>query len=179
MRLNIKRGVGVFMTLVCLTLTALAAGEPQILQQRLDLTTNSLTLYVRHTGGAAVSEVRIGGQKIDDAKISADASETSVVTWILVDNSASMPEEIRPKTAELLTTLLGGRATGETYKFCTFSDHLSLKYEGSNFADLKKQIDALDYYHEEAFIMGAVDEVLTAEASRTGDEFVRIVVIDP
>lgn len=181
MRTNIKRGFGVLITLVYLTLiafpTALAAGEPQILQQRLDLNANKLTLYARHTGGAAVSEIQIGGKTIEGAAIAADASETPVVTWILVDNSMSMPEEIRPKTADLLTTLLGGNARGETYVFCTFSDHLSKKYEGSNFADLKKQIDAIDYYNQEAYLMGAVDEALAAEASRVGTEFVRIIVI--
>lgn len=181
MRTNIKRNLGVLITLVYLTLTAfpmaLAAGEPQILQQRLDLNANKLTLYARHTGGAAVSEIQIGGKTIEDAVISAEASETPVVTWILVDNSTSMPEEIRPKTADLLTTLLGGNARGETYVFCTFSDHLSKKYEGSNFADLKKQIDAIDYYNQEAYLMGAVDEALAAEANRVGTEFVRIIVI--
>ncbi|MBQ9493788.1 MAG: FHA domain-containing protein [Oscillibacter sp.] len=179
--MNIRRMFSALLTLTYLTLAALpmalAAAEPQILQQRLDVNANNLTLYARHTGGPAVTGVQIGGKSIDGAEIAADANETSVVTWILLDNSMSMPEEMRPKTADLLTTLLGSKASKETYVFCTFSDHLSKKYEGSNFADLKKQVESIDYYNQEAYLMGAVDEALSAEASRTGTEFVRMVVI--
>lgn len=180
--MNIKRTLHALIAVICLTMMAApmarAASEPWILQQRLDPNTNQLTLYVRHTGGAAISGIQIGGTAIEDAKIAPDASETTLVTWILFDNSKSMPEDIRGKAADLLTTLLGERGRGETYNFCTFSDRLSIKLRNSSsFADLKKQIDDIEYYDQQTYLMGAVDEVLTEEGNRTGTEFVRIVII--
>ena len=180
--MNIKRTLNALIVVVLLTLWAVpmagAASEPWILQQRLDPNTSKLTLYVRHTGGATVSGISIGGTAIEDAAIAGDASETNLVTWILFDNSKAMPEEIRAKASDLLTTLLGEKGRGETYNFCTFSDKLSIKLRNSNsFADLKKQIDSLEYYDQQTYLMGAVDEVLAEEGARTGDEFVRIVII--
>jgi hypothetical protein len=180
--MNIKRTLHALVAVIWLAMmsapTARAASEPWILQQRLDPNTNKLTLYVRHTGGASVSGIQIGGTKIEDAAIAPDASETTLVTWILFDNSDAMPKGIRDKASDLLMTLLGERGRGETYNFCTFSDRLSIKLRNSSsFADLKKQVDGIEYYDQQTYLMGAVDEVLTEEGNRTGTEFVRIVII--
>ena len=176
--MNIKRIMSALLVVVVLSASALAASEPRILQQRFDQSTNNLTLYVRNTGGAAVTQVTVGGVSVDDAKIAPDASETSLVTWLLIDNSSDVPQEMRQKVSDLLTTLLGEKGRGETYNFCTFSDHLSVKLRNSSsFAELKQQIDGLEYYEQETYLMGAVDEVLSEEASRTGNEFVRIVIL--
>ncbi len=176
--MNIKRIISALLVVVVLSASVLAASEPRILQQRLDQNTNNLTLYVRHTGGAAVQQVTVAGVPIEDAQIAPDASGTSLVTWLLIDNSSDVPPEIRQKVSDLLTTLLGEKGRGETYNFCTFSDHLSVKLRNSSsFAELKQQIDGLEYYEQETYLMGAVDEVLSEEANRTGDEFVRIVVL--
>ncbi|MBR0282067.1 MAG: FHA domain-containing protein [Oscillibacter sp.] len=180
--MNIKRTLNALTLVILMTLAAIpvarAASEPWILQQRLDPNTAKLTLYARHTGGAEVSGINIGGTAIEDAVVAKDASETTLVTWILFDNSKAMPEEIRSKASDLLLTLLGEKGRGETYNFCTFSDKLSIKLRNSNsFADLKKQIDGIEYYDQQTYLMGAVDEVLAEEGARTGDEFVRIVII--
>ena len=180
--MNIKRTLNALTLVILMTLAAIpvarAASEPWILQQRLNPNSAKLTLYVRHTGGAEVSGINIGGTPIEDAAIAKDASETTLVTWILFDNSKAMPEEIRSKASDLLLTLLGEKGRGETYNFCTFSDKLSIKLRNSNsFADLKKQIDGIEYYDQQTYLMGAVDEVLAEEGARTGDEFVRIVII--
>ena len=180
--MNIKRTLHILIAVILLAMAAApmarAASEPRILQRRLDPDSNRLTLYVRHADGAAVSGVQIGGTEIADAAIARNAGETTVVTWILFDNSASMPEGVRAKAADLLTTLLGERGRGETYNFCVFSDRLSVQLRDSgSFADLKKRIEDMEYHDQRTSLTNALQEVLTEESERTGTEFVRIVVI--
>lgn len=180
--MNMKRTLHVWIAVIWLMIMAApiarAASEPQILQWRLDPDAYKLTLYVRHTGGAAPSGAKIGGTAVADAEIAPNAGETALTTWILFDNSNAMPESVRAKASDLLTTLLGEKGHGETYNFCVFSDHLNVKLrDNDSFADLKREIDAIEYNDRQTYLVGALDKVLTEESARTGPEFVRIVII--
>lgn len=190
--MNIKRTLNALMIAVLLTLSALpmagAASEARILQQRMeqpqDLSDATLTLYVRHTGGAGISKVNVGGIDFEDAAIAENASETDLVTWILFDNSTAMPEELRAKATDLLNTLLDQKGRGEKYTFCTFSDKLSIKVRDSDdLSELRKYIDGLEYYDQPTYLMTALDEVLKDVADHLSDnegklvKFVRIVII--
>ena len=179
--MNMKRTLHALISVIWLMMIAApgarAASDPQILQWRLDPDGNRLTLYVRHADGAAVKGVRIGGMSVADAEIARNASETTLVTWILFDNATSMPEGVRAKAEDVLTTLLGERGHGETYNFCAFADRLNVQLRDSaSFADLKKKIDGLEYDARRVSVADALEEVLTEESRRTGTEFVRIVI---
>ena len=173
-----KRLFSVLFAVLLLTLTARAASEARILQKRLDPNTKQWTLYVRHDGEIPIDGVSADGADIEDAVITKDPGKTSLVTWILTDNSASMPEDVRGKVSDLLLTLVENRGRGEVHTFCTFSDrlHVKLRYSG-NFPELKQQVDALEYDGGETDLMDALDEVLTQAEARDSTEFARIVII--
>ena len=176
--MNCKRLFSILFAALVVTLTARAASEPQILQTRPDIDARKVTLYVRPVGGATVESVRVGETEIGDAAITKDPGKTSLVTWILFDNSAAMPEAIREKAANLLLMLLGEKGRGEVHTFCTFSDRLQVKLRDSgSFTELKAQIDALEYVEQKTSLIHALREALTEEAARTGTAFARIVVI--
>ena len=176
--MDCKRFFSILFAAVVLTLAARAASEPQILQMRPDIDARKVTLYVRPVGGATVDSVHVGGTEIEDAAITKDPGKTSLVTWILFDNSASMPEAIREKASNLLLMLLGEKGRGEIHTFCTFSDHLQVKLrDNGSFTELKAQIDALEYAEQKTSLIHALNEALTQEATRTGTAFVRIIVI--
>ena len=162
--MSMKRTLCALIAAICLATAAApvtwAASEPQILQWRLDADGGALTLYVRHPDGAAPDGVKIGGIEIEDAQIAPDAGETALSTWILFDDSDSMPEETQAKASGLLSALLDGRSRTETCLFRTFSDIIG----GAAGND-------------ESGFVAALNGVLREESGRTGTEFSRIVLI--
>lgn len=172
--MNCKRFFFILLAALALTLSARA----EVLQQRSDADARKLTLYVRHPGGATVDAVRVGETVIEDAAITKDPGKTSLVTWILFDNSAAMPEEIRDKASDLLLMLLGEKGRGEVHTFCTFSEHLRVKLrDNGSFTELKEQVDALEYVEQKTNLVNALAEALTEESARPRTAFVRIIVI--
>ena len=179
---KMKQALSALIIAVCLALAATpvirAVSAPQILQQKWDFRNRQLTVYVRHADVTAVSGVSVGRTKIESATVAENPSETSVVTWILLDNSADMPDTIRPNVSDFLLTLLNEKAARETYNFCTFSDRLSVKLRNSgSFDELKKRVEEVEYNGRQSDLTGALDEVFAEEAKREGTEFVRILVI--
>ncbi len=176
--MNCKRFFSIVFAALVVTLTARAASEPQILQTRPDIDARKVTLYVRPVGGATVEGVRVGETEIGDAAITKDPGKTSLVTWILFDNSEAMPEAARERAANLLLMLLGEKGRGEVHTFCTFSARLQVKLRDSgSFTELKAQIDALEYVGQKPNLIHALNKALTEEAARTGTAFTRIIVI--
>ena len=176
--MNHKRLFSVLCAVLLLTLTARAASEPRILQQRFDPDTNRWTLYtLRHDGAKAVG-ASIDGAEVEDATFTRDPAKTPVVTWILCDTSASMPEELREKVSDLLLTLLGEKGKSETHNFCTFSNSLRVEVrESGSFTELKERVDALEYDIGTANLAGALNEVMSQESHRIGATFARVIVI--
>lgn len=161
--------------ILSVTMFSFAASPAAILEQR--VTDNSVLLYVRHSGEEPAVQAHIGTESDVDAYI-AGSADTQIVTWLLMDNSLSIHHADREIAKKLLTDLVAGRASNERFNLCTFSDKLTVLCEDSqSYADLKAQIDQLEFKNQETYLTDVLSELLDLEKNRDGTEFVRVVVI--
>ena len=79
---------------------------------------------------------------------------------------------------QMLSDLVAGRVPGERFNLCTFDTKLNILLQDSeSYAELKSQINAIEFNDQYAYLTDALAEILDAEKLREGQEFVRIVVI--
>lgn len=158
------------------TFAAYAAGDAAIMEQY--VTKDSVLLYINHIGEDLTAEARIGTEVAGDVSLTS-ANETPVVTWLLVDNSISISKSDQEKTRQVLTDLVAGRAPNERFNLCTYHDDKLeiLVQDSKNYADLKAQIDAMEYVNQETFLTDVLSELLDIEEGREEPEYVRVVVI--
>lgn len=161
---------------LAVTFVAYAAGDAAIMEQY--VTEDSVLLYVNHVGENLTAVARIGTEATGSADL-VKADELSIVTWLLVDNSVSISSNDREKTKQVLSDLVAGRASNEKFNLCTYHDDKLeiLVQDSQNYADLKGQIDALEYVNQETFLTDVLNELLDIEKVREEPEYVRVVVI--
>lgn len=161
---------------LAVTFVAYAAGDAAIMEQY--VTEDSALLYVSHVGEDLTAEARIGTEAVGSAEL-VKSDELSVVTWLLVDNSVSIGIKDREKTKQALSDLVAGRTSNERFNLCTYHDDKLeiLVQDSQNYAELKGQIDALEYVDQETYLTDVLDELLDIEKGREEPEYVRVVVI--
>lgn len=167
--------------LSCLILEASAATEPASAAAEVMewyVTQESVVLYVRYNGQERSAQAQVGTESVGDLTITDAQSAIPVVTWLVVDNSRSISQEDRAKMKQMLSDLVAGRAPGERFNLCTFDTKLNILLQDSeSYAELKSQIDAIEFNDQYAYLTDALAEILDAEKLREGQEFVRILVI--
>lgn len=142
------------------------------------VTQESVVLYVRYSGQERSAQAQVGTEIVGDLDITGAKGDVPVVTWLVVDNSRSISQADRVKMKQMLTDLVAGRAPEERFNLCTFDTQLNILLQDSeSYAELKSQIDAIEFNDQYAYLTDALAEILDGEKSREGQEFVRIVVI--
>ena len=161
---------------VAVTFAAYAADKAAVLEQY--VSEDVVLLYVDHSGENLTAEARIGTEAVEDVKM-IDASEVPVVTWLLIDNSASISKSDQAKTKQFLSDLVAGRTANERFNLCTYHDDKLeiLVQDSQNYVDLKAQIDAMEYVNQKTFLTDVLNELLDVEKARADTAFVRIVIV--
>ena len=154
---------------------ARAAEGAALLQSR--VTDDSVLLYVRGAD-SSLANARIGVEPAPGTMIEGTGGTVETVTWLLVDNSLSIKRDDRRLSKELLTDLVAAKSPNERFILCTISDHLHpLLYDSSDYSELKKQIEAIEYNNQETYLTDVLSELLDREEQRAQPAFVRVLVI--
>lgn len=143
------------------------------------ITGNTAEVYIKYAGEEITSaQARIGTERIDHVAVEQDPQRIPMETYLMLDNSISIPQAARPGITELMTNLAAARLPGETFTLCTFSDHLEVVAENcSNYAELKAAVDSLQYNDQETYLTDVVSEVLDRKAQSEDFVYTRMVVI--
>ena len=173
---NIWQTVTAVLIVLAVTVVAYAADAAAIMEQY--VTEDSVLLYIKHSGENLTATARIGTEAAGDADL-ISADQFSIVTWFLVDNSASISNSDRTKTKQLLADLVAGRTANERFNLCTYHDDKLeiLVQDSQNYAELKGKIDALQYANQDAFLTDALMELLDIEKARKEPAYVRIIIV--
>lgn len=154
---------------------AFAASTASVLEQH--VTEDMVYLYVKHTGENQSAEARIGTEPVSGVTLTPGA-QTPIVTWLLLDNSASISTEDQAKAKELFTDLVAGKATNEKFVLGTYDKQLNILAQDSDrYVDLKSQIDGIQRNDQESYLTDVLEEVLDIESAREELAFVRIVLV--
>ncbi len=136
-------------------------------------------IYLDPDGDYEQIAVQVGQTVCQDVEVTALSElETPLETVILVDNSLSVPAEMRELTRALLTDLVGSRMDREKISIGTVEDGVSWLCEGtSDYAALKTAVEQLEYYNQETYLTGAIYETIAGVSDGESDVLHRLVVI--
>ncbi len=144
--------------------------------KELKMTQSMLSLYLDQSSDEGPVSARIGSVILGDKAITNVGREYPVVTWLLVDNSASIASEDRTNVMQMLTNLVAGKAADERFNLCTYDVDVRILVENSNdYTELKTAIDAIEYKDQKAYLLDALYQIL--DSNRGAEEYVRIVVM--
>lgn len=151
-----------------------AVETPTILEEF--VTEDTAYLYLRHSGESQSAEVKIGTEPSWTAELTGIDS-IPVVTWLLVDNSVSISKADQARIKSLLVDLVAGKAPGERFNLCTYSEKMNVLVQNSqDYAELKGKIDEIQHINQKSYLTDVLDELLDVEEQREEPTYVRVVV---
>ena len=170
----------IFATAICFLLSATAvvcgAGSVQILEQ--DLQDDTIILYLKQVNKVETASVQIGSIQAEDAIIDGYDGDIPTRSWLLIDNSQSIPKEDRGKILELFSDLVAGRMKNETFNLCTFDEHLQILLEDSqSYPALKAAIESIEYKTQETYLTDVLNELLDREKAKKEPGYVRVILV--
>ncbi len=100
-------------------------------------------------------------------------------TLILIDNSASVTEDLQPKVSEIVKDIINGHGDGEKFRIATFSDkinYLQDKYSSDYTADLNV-LDTISYQEQETHLIDVLYNAITSLNDEKYMGYDRIIVL--
>ena len=100
-------------------------------------------------------------------------------TMVMLDNSLSISEENREKTAQILQNLIADRMNGEEISIATFGESLNVLTDYTDdYTTLKQAVDGIAYQNQVTYLTDVLYELISERyAGRTEDIYERIVII--
>lgn len=169
----------VILALVCALPQIQAAETPVIVETKME-TEDYLTAYVKNPGKSGATSAMLGKISSDDVSSQTiQEAEISMRTLILLDNSLSIPEAIRPDITSQLLELVAARRSNEYFAFGTVSDKVQVLQDFSDdYAVLKKAIEGLNYNYQDTFLTDALyDYWIEDPFAGSANSYERILVI--
>ena len=100
-------------------------------------------------------------------------------TLVMLDNSLSISEKNRGKTAQILQNLIADRMNGEEISIATFGDTLNVLTDYTDdYTALKQAIDSITYQNQVTYLTDVLYELISERyTGRTEDIYERIIII--
>lgn len=137
-------------------------------------------IYIKGAGeinsvSAIVGNVEASG--VDIEKIS--EKEVSMKTFILIDNSLSIPEKNRTVVKGLVSEIIAGRKNNEQFAIATFGEEIEILKEFSNdYVELKETINKIEFKDRETYLTDILYDLIQNNSLEGEDTcYTRIFVI--
>ncbi len=153
-----------------------AAAEVAVMEA--DVTADAAILYLSGAAEGQEVKVQIGTESIENVKLQSLDDTIPMVTWLLVDNSQSIPKADREMAEKLAIDIVAAKLPNERINLCTISEHLNvIAKESQDYTDLRTKIGQITYEDQETYLTDVLDEMLNEEAERKECAYVRCIVI--
>lgn len=153
-----------------------AAAEVSVAEA--DVTADAAILYLSGAAAGQEAEVQIGTETVGTVKLQSLDDTIPMVTWLLVDNSQSIPKADREMAEKLAADIVAAKLPNERINLCTISEHLNvIAKESQDYTNLRTKISQITYEDQETYLTDVLDELLNEEAARQECAYVRCIVI--
>lgn len=153
-----------------------AAAEVSVVEA--DVTADAAILYLSGAAAGQEAEVQIGTDAVGTVKLQSLDDAIPMVTWLLIDNSQSIPKADREMAEKLAADIVAAKLPNERINLCTISEHLNvIAKESQDYTDLRTKISQITYEDQETYLTDVLDELLNEEAARQECAYVRCIVI--
>lgn len=104
--------------------------------------------------------------------------EIPMKTLVMIDNSVSISETNREKTAQFLQNIISDRINHEEICIATFDESIQVITDySSDYATLKQAIDSISYEDQETYLTDVLYEVLYEQFVRPSEDIYRRIII--
>ena len=127
---------------------------------------NRIVTFVSGLDASGEMEALIGKKSCSGVSaVSMNDSGMAVKTWILIDNSLSIPTASREAIRDDLNELIASRKDNEYYALGTIGENVDILLDFTNdYAQLKLSLDALEYQDQETYLTDALYDFLSSDA---------------
>ena len=151
-----------FTALILITMVQVCMAEPNVAQSWTEDENGKCIAYVR--GLPDVQEVSAVIGTTETGEVTAarlqDIQDSHMMTYILVDNSASINQADKDKIRQIIYTLVENRMPGERFKFATFAEDITVVNDFSeDYGAVLASADNIDYQNRQTYVMKAVYQI--------------------
>lgn len=138
-----------------------------------------VSIYVKNAGSSLTDITAQIGTSASSQITCQSIEDTAFETLILIDNSLSIPKEMRSRTAEFLEAFLGAKAPNEKIAIGVFSRDITYLADFTSDDNvLKEAVSAISYQNQDTYITDMLYELLRDDyLGSKRDVYRRIVII--
>ena len=179
---NLKKAIlAVLVAVMVFGTCAWAAGNVQLAQVQVFNNGEDVMFYVRGIeNNVDAAAATIGNVECDGLQYMAiKDTGLSICTYVMIDNSTSMPEKSRAGIKKLLTELIAARSENEKFAIATFGESLQQLIGYTNdYVQLKDCINNIQFNDQSTYLTDMVYEAIASGAvyNEAGD-YVRILLV--
>lgn len=164
--------------LLTLTFNQVMAAEPGAIVSA-EPEDSNIVLYVQNPGNVEQIDAQIGTTACEQVSFQEISDmDLPVETYILLDNSLSIPENYRPQVNEIISGLAANRMDGETITIAAFSDSIQyLIQDSKDFSLIKQTLDNLTYEYQDTYLTDILFPFLEELDAKETSVFRRIIII--
>ena len=136
--------------------------------------------FIKNPSVLGVSDYQIGNVKCEDVEQHGNSQDAYPMrTLILLDNSESIPTNMRDTVKEYIKKIIECHAEGERFRLATFSD--TIQYLQDDYSDdytaLSNVVEAIEYHDQDTYLTDVLYELLKELNANDYKGYVRLVVI--
>lgn len=138
-----------------------------------------VSLYVKNVGSSLTEITAQIGISASSQVTCQSIEDTAFETLILIDNSLSIPKDMRSRTAEFLESFLAARATNEKVAIGVFSRDITYLADFTSDDNVLQQaVSAISYQNQDTYITDMLYELLRDDyIGNKRDVYRRIIII--
>lgn len=141
---------------------------------------NNPVFYIKGASEINDIQVVIGNVEATGADIvKISEKEISMKTFVLIDNSLSIPEKNRNVIKDIISELIAGRENNEQFAIATFGEEIEILTEfTSDYIGLKNIINNIEFQDRETYLTDILYDLIKEEFLKGGNDcYTRIFVI--
>ena len=118
--------------------------------------------YVRGIPDVQEASAMIGTTPVGEVASSRlqDSQESHIMTYILVDNSASINNANKEKIRQVVTTLVQNHIPGELFQFATFDEEIHVaNHFSDNYEAVLGSVNGIEYKDRQTYVMKAIYQI--------------------
>ena len=159
----LRKIVGILFTaLILISMAQVCLAEPNVAQSWSENESGKAVAYVRVLPDVQAVTAVIGTSETGEVTAARlqDLQDSHMMTYILVDNSASINQADKDKIRQIIYTMVENRIPGEWFKFATFDEEIHVVNEFSeDYGAVLASADTIDYQNRQTYVMKAVYQI--------------------
>ena len=174
------KNLGLIITFLSLMFGMTTFASENVKVMGVDEQSKKPVIYIKGASEIKDAQAVIGNKEASGVDIEKIAEkEISMKTFILIDNSLSIPEKNRDVIKDIVSEMIAGRMNGEQFAIATFGEEIEILKEFSDdYLELKETINNIEFKDRETYLTDILYDLVNDNYLENEDScYTRIFVI--